>query len=194
MKKENQTSGKSNCHICIYWTAKNGCDHYGPQTHEEQKIQDSILNQLTKFVLKKPGFDPADYFYHSDSLKNKIDGIKALKADRRISLKDRESYFDILELLSFQLPDYIDLSAGLETYIKNSNWRITIDENNKIQYITGQYFPTEYRCAACQVLGGYFRQEFMKFHKFTFPDQMKNYFKKHFPKLSGNTKSYLRIG
>lgn len=37
------------CHICIYWTPENGCDHYGPETlptNNGQKTIPQIMDSL----------------------------------------------------------------------------------------------------------------------------------------------------
>jgi len=45
-----------------------------------------------------------------------------------------------------------NLNDVLTDYLKNSSGRLTINENGNFVYITGQYFPTEYRPAAARVI------------------------------------------
>jgi hypothetical protein len=30
------------CHLCIYWTPEDGCDHYGPDKKREQLLKDIV--------------------------------------------------------------------------------------------------------------------------------------------------------
>lgn len=99
----------------------------------------NTIEKLTEFVNQRPGLDFANY---GDS--------KSYNSESREITKDRSDFF---ELLSLFLARYEGAAnEKLEFNLRNSNGRLVLLENGRLEYTTGQYFPTEYRPAANHVL------------------------------------------
>ena len=103
--------------------------------------KEHILLALRAWVNQRPGLEFANY-----------GDLSSYRSELRSITKDRR---DALELLSaVALRDSIsaeDLLAAFRAY----SGRLSITEKNgkaQLDYCTGQYWPTEYRKAACAVL------------------------------------------
>lgn len=108
--------------------------------------QIDIINLLCKFVDSRPCLDFNDY-----------GDIKIYRAESREITNDRRDFYELLNVARWRVDN---LSEKIEDFLKKSNDRLTL-EGNKLQYITGQYFPTEYRPAACRVIKSILWREFM---------------------------------
>lgn len=88
------------------------------------------IQALTKFVNQRPGFDAFNYStrsqYQKDYRPVMLDKAKALK------------------LLHVAARDGLDLTK--------TNGRLLVNAAGGVEYITGQYFPTEYRRAVVRHL------------------------------------------
>lgn len=101
-----------------------------------------IMHALAAFVAQRPGLEYANY-----------GDPKSYRAEMRSITRDRHDY-DILAAavacFSITADDLIKASRGAYS------GRLTIKEEGDrrvtVSYCTGQYFPTEYRKAACAVL------------------------------------------
>ena len=99
----------------------------------------NTIEKLIQFANKKPGLSFADY------------------GDRKIYFSEMreitKDLHDFRELLTLALRRYgnLDFEAKLTQYLSKSSDRLTL-EGDKLRYITGQYFPTEYRPACNFVL------------------------------------------
>ena len=105
------------------------------------KTQTENINSvqlLCKFVNQRPGFDLANY-----------GSMKYYRQDYNECLKDRNSFYELLNLAQSRYGN--NFNEALTKQLTESNDRLTLVDG-KLQYITGQYFPTEYRNAACRVL------------------------------------------
>lgn len=98
----------------------------------------NALSQLIAFANQRPGLDFADY---GDS--------RAYRSESREITKDLHDFRELLEIAIDRIPD---LSDKIFNYLSKSSGRLTITDGGAIEYTTGQYFPTEYRPAACRVL------------------------------------------
>lgn len=95
------------------------------------------IELLVKFVNQRPGLDFANYGdYKAYNLES-----RKISADKR----------DFHELLSFALRRVADLDSKVECNLTKSSGRLTL-KDGKIEYCTGQYWPTEYRPAASRIL------------------------------------------
>lgn len=108
--------------------------------------QIDFINLLSKFVDSRPGLDFNDY-----------GDVKIYRAEMREITNDRADFYELLNLARWQVDN---LNEKIEQHLTNSSDRLTF-ENNKLQYITGQYYPTEYRPAACRVIKSIIWREFM---------------------------------
>jgi hypothetical protein len=97
----------------------------------------NAIELLKKFAFQRPGLDFNDYGER-----------KYYMQDSREITKDLHDFCELLNLCTF----YIDnLNDKLNDILLTSSGRLTLN-GDKLQYITGQYFPTEYRPACSHLL------------------------------------------
>ena len=105
-----------------------------------QQVYATCLENLISFVNQAPGFCFANY-----------GSYKYYRKDYSESLKDKHSFFEILSLAS-RLVDRSELQKRVYEYLWVNSGRLFCDEAGKIDYHTGQYFPTEYRNQSCRII------------------------------------------
>lgn len=92
------------------------------------------IDLLTQFVNRRPGLDFSNYgdykLYH-----NELNEIN----------RDKKDFYELLGLASRRIEN---LEEKLTALLSDNSGRLFL-ENGEIVYHTGQYFPTEYRPAAC---------------------------------------------
>lgn len=97
---------------------------------------DALLSLLCAFIEQRPGLDPRNYgdwrAYRNES------------ADITRDLRDACQLLAVVEKRPSAWPH---LRAELQ------HGRLTL-AGNRLDYCVGQYWPTEYRAAACRVLAG----------------------------------------
>ena len=98
----------------------------------------TTLDKLIKFVNQRPGLDFCNY-----------GDIAAYRSESREITKDRSDFFELLGLASRRVEN---LNDKLTELLSRATDRLSIDKDGNLQYVTGQYFPTEYRPAACRAL------------------------------------------
>lgn len=101
-------------------------------------IQSNAVQLLSKFAHQRPGLDFHNY-----------GDVRAYRQESREITKDLHDFSEVLSLCRWYVPD---LDIKIESHLRNSSGRLTMKEDGKLEYITGQYFPTEYRPAATSVL------------------------------------------
>jgi len=99
-------------------------------------MKNSTIEKLIDFVNQRPGLDFANY---GDS--------KSYNSESREITKDRNDFYELLALALY----CNDLDRNLKQLLEQSNDRLTL-KNGNLEYCAGQYFPTEYRPAACRAL------------------------------------------
>ena len=120
----------------------------------------NALQLLCKFVNQRPGLDFNNY-----------GDARTYRNEMREITKDMHDFYDLLNLARWKVEN---LEEKIKNYLEASSDRLTLN-GNKLQYITGQYFPTEYRPAASRVLRSIIWNEFMKNEKLeTAPDISKD--------------------
>lgn len=96
-----------------------------------------ILSALRAWIVQRPGFEPRNYTPES------------YRADCRRVARQRR---DAVELLNFVEPRDAITSPMLARAFRDAfSGRLSWD-GVRLSYCTGQYWPTEYRAAACAVL------------------------------------------
>lgn len=96
----------------------------------------TLVNMLRAFICQRPGFDPANYH-----------NAASYRADARRALKDRDDALELLRYISWHDTITADhIASALHS------GRLRLTPAGALDYTTGQYFPTEYRAAACNVL------------------------------------------
>ena len=107
----------------------------------EQRKQ-NIINALEAWVDQKPCLSFADY---GDN--------KYYQQDYRGILQAKHDFYTILRQV--ELRDSLtadDLIKGFDSFSGRLSIAEDDDQNIKLDYCTGQYWPTEYRSAACAVV------------------------------------------
>lgn len=112
-------------------------------------LKTTLLDALRAFIDQRPGMDPRNYG----------DG-RAYRTEARAVQRDRQ---DALRLLSAVEGAAGISGAALRDAFRAYAGRLSWD-GTRLDYCTGQYFPTEYRRAACAVLAsalwGYARERY----------------------------------
>lgn len=98
---------------------------------------ETTVEKLNRFVNQRSGLDFVNY-----------GDIKLYRKEAREITNDRNDYYELLAIAATRIENF---ETVLTNYLTNSNDRLTLTKET-IEYITGQYFPTEYRPAACGVL------------------------------------------
>jgi hypothetical protein len=95
---------------------------------------------LRAFILQRPGFEPANY----------AGAPAAYRADYARCLADRNDALALLAHVS-RASDTATMELSIADALRSG--RVEWDASaQSFDYCTGQYFPTEYRNAACQLL------------------------------------------
>jgi len=94
---------------------------------------------LWEFAHQRPGFDPHNY-----------DSYRSYKNEMNEVVKDLSDFRTLYAIAARRLGEAFE--TRLHTYLKNTSGRLKLNERDELEYCTGQYFPTEFRPAACSVL------------------------------------------
>lgn len=97
---------------------------------------ENVAEQIFTFVNQRPGMEPANY-----------NDWKSYRAEYAGIIRDKREAEALIR--------YVQLFETSRLYVFNKltrGERLHIDADGMLDYITGQYFPTEYRAAACRVL------------------------------------------
>lgn len=97
----------------------------------------NTLHLLREFANQKPSLNFDDYGNRSDYQK-----------ESREITKDLHDFRELVYLASARIEN---LNDKLTSYLENTSGRLCL-KDGKLEYTTGQYFPTEYRPAANNVL------------------------------------------
>lgn len=104
-------------------------------------MKTAILEALQKFVAQRAGLEFANY-----------GDVSAYRAEQRSITKDRHQAEILLHYISWR--DSITAAHIIKASEGAFSGRLTITTDGdkvRIDYCTGQYFPTEYRRAVCAV-------------------------------------------
>ena len=105
--------------------------------------RDQILNLLETFIRSRPGLEFANY-----------GDVSAYRSEQRSITKDRDHARTLLAYARWNRS--IDANALRAAFRNAYSGRLSLDTDAKgrlrLHYCTGQYYPTEYRRAACAVL------------------------------------------
>lgn len=112
-----------------------------------QSERELMLDTLQHFIRQRPGFEWANY-----------DSAASYRADTRRALRDLHDAEDMLRAIRWRTSC---------TFSPSTSGRLTWEAERKgWQYVAGQYFPTEFRAAACSLLAsalwGYWRENLPK--------------------------------
>ena len=124
---------------------------------------------LCKFVDQRPGMEPANYGSWRDY--------------RRESAEVTRDRSDFYQLFTFALrklgPEALD--EAIKNNFRTTSGRLFMNNAGELEYHTGQYFPTEYRPAACRVLVSVLWNHTRETHpELTTGHDLRAYFRRHF--------------
>ena len=106
----------------------------------------NTIELLNKFINQRAGLCFANY-----------GDVKAYRAESREITKDRADYYELLRLATSRYSIWVEgkqvsnLNEVLTDYLSKTSGRLAL-KGERLEYCTGQYFPTEYRPAANRVL------------------------------------------
>ena len=103
------------------------------------------LHALGDFVVQRPNFDLCNY-----------DSMSSYRSDYRPVLQARHDYFLLAHVVDTWLHNDADKFVA---FLDNQNSRLQYT-GKSWDYSVGQYFPTEYRVAACRLLANFLWQRF----------------------------------
>jgi hypothetical protein len=104
-----------------------------------QQTQVNFLDLLIKFANQRPGLEFCDY-----------GDVTIYRRESREITADLHDFYSFLNFALRRL-NHEELNQKIGHYLQNTDGRL-IYKNNRLQYITGQYFPTEYRPACTRIL------------------------------------------
>jgi hypothetical protein len=108
--------------------------------------KETILDALYKHIAQRSGIDALNYF---DDYRD-TEGRKAFAAEYREILREgREARMLLHAVRSRDISADEILAASKRAFSGRLSWN---PDKAQWDYCTGQYFPTEYRAAACAVL------------------------------------------
>jgi hypothetical protein len=102
-----------------------------------------VFDALEKFIKGRSGIDWRDYGHD-------FDGRKSFRAEVRSITKDRKEALAALAEARELTPRYDVLMDAFRAFSGRLTWN-----GERLEYCTGQYYPTEYRKAARAVLNSY---------------------------------------
>lgn len=111
----------------------------------------ALISTLEKWINQRPGLEPANYI----SGWNDSEGRSAYRSESRSITRDLHHARELLRYVEAR--DSITAERILDACKHNFSGRLSIEPDGdgfSIDYCTGQYWPTEYRRAACAVLAG----------------------------------------
>lgn len=112
-----------------------------------QLDKDTILDALARHIAQRSGIDARNYF----SNWNDTEGRKAFNSEYREILREGRDARTLL--YAVRRSPSITADDILAATKRAFSGRLTYNaEKQRFDYCTGQYFPTEYRAAACAVL------------------------------------------
>lgn len=122
----------------------------------ESATKTEILKLLRKWVNQRPGLDPRDYGGGRDGWLN-------YRQESAMITKQRQDALTLLRACELSAITTDELMQGFRAF----SGRLELKRNEKglyLDYCTGQYWPTEYRAAACAVLASalweYYRPDY----------------------------------
>lgn len=124
------------------------------QTAIAREARDTILHALAAFAATRPGLDPRNYI----SGWSDTEGRKAYAAEVRSITKDLHHARALLTAVRLSSISEAQLIEAFRAFSGRLSW-----DGQRLDYCTGQYYPTEYRRAVCAVLASalwnYFRED-----------------------------------
>lgn len=123
----------------------NTATHPHPLVDTSATERERILDALRGWVAQRPGLDPRNYI--SDW--RDAAGYAAYRAESRAITRDKHDALALLRAVEWRAG--IDANMLKNALRHSYSGRLSWD-GERLDYCTGQYWPTEYRRAVCAVL------------------------------------------
>lgn len=111
--------------------------------------RNQIIESLHRFIRQRPGLEFGNY-----------GDLSNYRAEMRSITRDMHEAKRLLRAVELTSMSAETLLSGFRAY----SGRLSISDSGKLDYCTGQYWPTEYRKAVCAVcaaaLWDYYREDF----------------------------------
>lgn len=106
--------------------------------------KEQIVNLLEAWINQRPGLDPQNYGYGREGWNNYRSESRRITRQK----KDAQELLVAVEYSGIKAPELLEAFRAYSgrLQIKQEG------EEFRLEYCTGQYFPTEYRAAVCAVL------------------------------------------
>jgi hypothetical protein len=116
-----------------------------PLVNQSATERERILDALRAWVAQRPGLDPRNYIGDWRDTA----GRAAYRAESRAITRDKHDALALLRAVEWRTGIDADMlkDSLRESYSDRLSW-----DGQRLDYCTGQYWPTEYRRAACAVL------------------------------------------
>lgn len=121
-----------------------GPSPYAQPQAQRDELRETILELIARWICQKPGLDPRNYIRDWRD----AEGRAAYRADLRTITRQRHDAFALLRYIELR-PSITgaDLAAALTV-----GGRLSYTPGRGLDYTTGQYWPMEFRAAACRVM------------------------------------------
>jgi len=125
-------------------------------TQQNESSPIAVFNALEKFINQRPNLDPANYGCHPEQLayssqSQRIEARRSMRQELASISKDGTRARKALKEARTYPPNGAILAEAFgQAFSGRLSWT-----GSKLEYCTGQYFPTEYRAAAATVLEHY---------------------------------------
>lgn len=110
--------------------------------------REQILTALERWIAQRPGLEHRNYISHGGD----DAGRKSYFAESRSITRDRHDAERLLRAVALTSMPVETLREGFRAYSGRLTLREGAGGSVELAYCTGQYWPTEYRRAACAVL------------------------------------------
>lgn len=117
-----------------------------------QPTKQQVISLLRAWIKQRPGLDPADYGFPAYSHEAWKEARRSYNAEARSIAKDKQDAETLLNAVEYSGMDAETLLGGFRAYSGRLEIKPAENGEFRLEYCTGQYWPTEYRAAACAVL------------------------------------------
>jgi hypothetical protein len=134
-------------------------------------ITDAHLAALTKWVNQRPGLDFGNY-----------GNVAAYRAEVRSITKDRADFQAIARELAYRSTTHVHWHIAFRAFSGRLTPTYRDDGSISLAYCVGQYWPTEYRRAACAVIASVLWQLAREDRDDSTGDTLRDHFRSVFPR------------
>jgi hypothetical protein len=142
--------------------------------------KETLLHALAAFIAQRSGISFREYHSPGSSWGEFTNARKLFRQDRAPILRHGRHARRLLAFVSRRSISADDLLQSSRSAYSGRLSFVVKGENATVDYAIGQYFPTEYRAAACAVLARAIWEYFRNGCGYTSPDQIRNAARREF--------------